>query len=677
MKPTSEKGWVFFVENEYKLHFHFVFKTEFVYLVLKIMILTMMKRVLMILIFLNTFISNSFAQIDTYKFGEIDISDLEMNVYSLDSGASAIYLVDQATVSFNERDLAMYMKHQVRIKILKEDGLNWANVELNYYKGDSDIAQLNAATHNLVNGKLQTTEIGKRDWITEKINDKYYSKKLSFPDVKVGSIIEYSYEKKSGDFIRLPAWVFQTSIPVKHSEYIIDIPQYGDYKVNLKGYIRPEKFEKEKRQYQIIMKDVPSLKSEPFVASMENFRSKIEFEIKTISVPGYPSEVYMESWEAINRDLLKEEDFGKAIENKSQIKKIYPDDKNWDNNLESLKEIYAFVRDHYKWNEYQGLYMTDKPKQTWDEGEATATEINLTLLMLLRNAGIKVDPVILSTRAHGYINPLLPLIKQFNYTIAAATIDGKIYLLDATNKFSPYDVLPSKCINGEGLMITADGPVWIDLNSNSELDSELISSTIKINEDDLIEGQMSVSYRGIASVRIKNRVFEMEEKEKNKYFDGFDGEIEDLTFKHLEEADVNAEAEYTFTNDSKINFLGDKIFLNPIMVKYIKENPFKLESRLYPIEFSAPVSNTYVYTIEIPEGYEVEEYPQSINMLLPNAGGKYTYFSAVEEGRLQILIKLSLMKMQYLPDDYPALKELYNQIMVKQEQQIVFKKKVN
>ncbi|WP_323757953.1 DUF3857 domain-containing protein [Roseivirga sp.] len=633
-----------------------------------------MERVILCVAILCLSYFNVTAQVESHEFGKIDKADLEMTVYSPDSGAAAVYLVDKGRAIFNESSFDMYLTQLVRIKILKEEGFKWADIKLDYLKGNG-ITKLKAATHNLVDGKIVTTEMGKKDWVDEKINDDLWSKKASLPDVKVGSIIEYTYTRKTGDFSRLPAWIFQTSIPVRYSEYEIDIPRYGDYQTMMKGYIQPAFVDNSLGKQHIVMKNVSSLDNEPYVATMENFRSKIEFEIKAIDIPGYFKEVYMENWEAINKDLLEDVAFGKALEASGQIRKIYPDEKEWKNDEASLIDIFNFVRDNYEWNERTGLYMYDSPRQTWGDKKASAPEINMTLIMFLRNAGISADPVILSTRAHGYLNTYVPLIKQFNRTIASATIDGKTYLMDATNKLRPYNILPTSCLNGQGLKITLTGPEWVDLSLNKEMDTEIVTGNLRVNDDDILEGDVSVVFRGTASTRTKSTIADLEEEDLKDVFEDFDGEIENVSFKYADEAKDNVEGQFDFTRESGVSFIGDKIFVNPVLTKFIKENPFKLETRLYPVEFSAPIINMYMFNVAIPEGFEVEELPESKNIALPDNGGKYSYLSAIQGDKIQVVVRLNLYKTSYLPDEYPLLKEFFNHVIAKQEGQIVFKKK--
>ena len=70
-------------------------------------------------------------------------------------------------------------------------------------------------------------------------------------------------------------------------------------------------------------------------------------------------------------------------------------------------------------------------------------DINLGLVSALNLADIEAYPVIISTRSNGIPNIIHPVITDFNAVIVSAKIDGKDYLLDASDKNLPFDCYPS------------------------------------------------------------------------------------------------------------------------------------------------------------------------------------------------------------------------------------------
>ena len=67
------------------------------------------------------------------------------------------------------------------------------------------------------------------------------------------------------------------------------------------------------------MENLPALE-ESYVASLENYRSKISFEVKSITIPGYGRDVYMQDWDQINSQLLSSELLEKYIKERVELK---------------------------------------------------------------------------------------------------------------------------------------------------------------------------------------------------------------------------------------------------------------------------------------------------------------------------------------------------------------------
>ena len=80
--------------------------------------------------------------------------------------------------------------------------------------------------------------------------------------------------------------------------------------------------------------------------------------------------------------------------------------------------------------------------------------------------------------------------------------------------------------------------------------------------------------------------------------------------------------------------------------------------------------------ITIPEGYTVDELPQSKVLMLPGNAGKYVYNVANTGNSITLLSNFQINKSLFLQTEYPNLREFYNQVIAKQAEQIVLKKKL-
>lgn len=105
------------------------------------------------------------------------------------------------------------------------------------------------------------------------------------------------------------------------------------------------------------------------------------------------------------------------------------------------------------------------------------------------------------------------------------------------------------------------------------------------------------------------------------------------------------------------------------------ENPFKEAERLYPVDFGTQIEETFTATYTLPEGFQVEEMPKPVSMVLPDNGGRFLYQLAVTNGnQLQVVSRIILRKTRYLAGEYGPLRELFSRIAAKHAEQVVLKR---
>ena len=112
-----------------------------------------------------------------------------------------------------------------------------------------------------------------------------------------------------------------------------------------------------------------------------------------------------------------------------------------------------------EWNGNPGIWALDGVKAAWKDKKGTAGEINLILINLLKDAGLNVKPILVSTHDNGLVNTAdagtywNPGFNQFNKVLAWVTIGNNIYVLDGTDKETPADLIPLDVVATEGLVI--------------------------------------------------------------------------------------------------------------------------------------------------------------------------------------------------------------------------------
>jgi hypothetical protein len=234
-------------------------------------------------------------------------------------------------------------------------------------------------------------------------------------------------------------------------------------------------------------------------------------------------------------------------------------------------------------------------------------------------------------------------------------------------------MLPEKALNGKGRLISKNHTDWVDL-SPSQSYKMLTMYTLELIENGEFIGSIQSSDKGYAALRGRNTLgsYDSEDKYVEDLQDSFEGlSVDSFAFENRDEWYKDLKEKYTIRIKDKAVEAGNLLYFNPMFFEAMEENPFKLEERLYPVEYAYKKDITYMLNFTIPEGYKLEEKPENEVVSLPDNAAKFTYQISVMGNRIQVMSKYSVNKLIYPSEDYEFLKEFFNHIVTKHAEQIV------
>ena len=126
-----------------------------------------------------------------------------------------------------------------------------------------------------------------------------------------------------------------------------------------------------------------------------------------------------------------------------------------------------------------------------------------------------------------------------------------------------------------------------------------------------------------------------------------------------------------FSRENQVDIIGGKIYLSPMLFLTVTENPFKQESRLYPIDYGTPWKDDYKIAIQIPKDFKVESKPEDISLILPNNMGSYILKIEVKNNNIIVTSQTKINAAIIGSDHYKTLKELYKQAIDRQLEKVV------
>jgi Domain of Unknown Function with PDB structure (DUF3857)/Transglutaminase-like superfamily len=665
--------------------------------------------------FLILFIIASNTKAQEYKLGKVTLAELEEKQHPKDPSAAAAILFKIGEVRFEYTQLKgfeMITKVRTKIKIYKKEGYEWANKSVRYYIGQSDLKETvsfdDAITYNIIAGKIEKSKLKSDGEFDVKSNRYWNQKKITMPNVKEGSIIEFEYTIKSPNYGSLQDWNFEASIPVNYSEFKTYIPEYFVYNPFQKGAILPKstvekndrrityiyttnaspglngsalasrsneelQFVETKTTY--IIENLPALKEENFVNNIQNYTASISHELTMTRFPNRPFKSYSTDWEAVVKTIYEDEDFGAELEKtgyfEDDLKTVLT---GLSGNEEKTAAILNFVKTKVKWNEYNGYSCNDGVKKAYKDGVGNVAEINLMLTAMLRFAGIEANPVLVSTRSNGIA--FFPNRTAYNYVISAVEVADGLILLDATDKYASPNVLPTRDLNWFGRLIRKNKTsAEVDLMPKN-LSREMVNMNIVLSKEGKIEGKIRKQYANNLALNFRTNHLTTN---KDNYIENLEDKTNNIEIsEYVRENDFDLSKPisetFDFKSDKFVETIGDKIYLSPLLFLTTKENPFKQETREYPVDFGYPIENKYNINIKLPEGFALETIPTPINIAMPENIGSFKYIIAQTENNIQIAVSETINAAIVPADFYDILKDFFKQLVEKENEKIVLKK---
>jgi len=659
-----------------------------------------MRKILLLLLTLSLF--SIPAQSQDFEFGTFKIEDMAMKKYNKDTSAHAVVLMEHGRAEIartGDDDINLVYEYHVKIKIFDKSAFDEGKVGISFYSQDGmtyekveDIKAVTISTDE--NGAIAKTELDPSKIYTVKDSKHWSTLKFAMPGIREGSIIEYEYKLVSPYWRNFHSWEFQSNLPKIYSEYDVHIPAFWNFNASMIGSLKLTKNLSEVERdcfsfhgakcdcshFTYGMSDIPAFIVEDDMTAPRNFLSAINFDLSDeTNLQGGGNIKIAKEWKDIDYELKHADYFGSQLRKTGLFKdKIIALTVGKTDDLDKAKAVYAYIKKAIKWNEVYDYGSADGIRAALDNHTGNAAEVNLSLAAALKSAGLNAEAVLLSTRDNGFVNKLYPSVSSFNYVIAKLDIGDKSYLLDATDPMLSFGLLPMRCLNDQGRVMSLDKPsYWIDMIS-PERQVSTVMLDLTLQQDGKLKGTMTHYSMGYEAY--------MKRKEVKK-FNSVDEYVENLAehsrFKilHSDVSDVDSlEGPVTEKYEIEVkeydHMDGDHFKFNPNVMDRMQVNPFKLQDRTYPVDWGMPSVTRFTLVMHLPEQYTVETPVKDMSVGLPNNSGDFITNFGTDGNSFTYSRVMELKKPVYSPEEYPYLKELMNKIILAEREEMMFKKKM-
>ncbi|MDR1671552.1 MAG: DUF3857 domain-containing protein [Alistipes sp.] len=624
------------------------------------------------------------------KFGKITNYEVDMQLYEPDTSAVAVYLYESSDVWFaistsniDESPFRLFRDYAVKIKILKPGGLDLANVEIPFRsvaEANESVSQFSVSAYNRVNGKIVETKLKNSDILTEQYSENMSLRKFTIPEVRVGTVIEYKYRTVSNYFFNVPPIKIQHAYPVVYSYARVATPEYFSFNVNSQGYHRisiktsrePHPgggFNDDVRTMEA--ENVPALKNEPYVWSVDDFRTDVNFELRSIAIPGVYYKDYTTSWTAINK-LLADSPFGEQLKGGTPLRdEVDAIKASSSGDIATARAILKLVIGRMNWNGRYSL-LARNPRQRLNEGSGSSADINTILGGALRYAGFEVTPVLLNPREAGrlpYAHPSIDNIET--YVLMVTMPDGSRVVVDGTNPGNDINVIhPSLMVDRAWIYGAAEKDGWADLSNMAG--EQNVTMLCRMEEDRTISGTMIHRIKNSASYTVKSKWSQA--ASEDEYVEKLESEnamkISSFSIEGLDGPEVTEKVEFTM----QAKGAGEYLYIDATVVPFMTHNRFSQQKRLLPVEFPYPEKCVVMAVVSIPEGYTVEQLPENTRMNACDDGVEYTFLAGISGSNIQLRMTCNVNRVVFTVEEYEDLNTFFGMVAEKNNAQIILKK---
>jgi hypothetical protein len=640
------------------------------------------------------------------KFGDLSIADFNKPIPKLMTNSSAIVIADIGKTDFVGPSIStmkqVYTRF-IRVKILNKNGFHIADYRFLFgkpYKISIDsLFSLQASTFNLENGAIRETKLDPSSIYDEAFGKYAVLRKFTMPALKEGSFFDILVSIKIPIRIPIRSWDFQSNYPCLWSEYNVVIPPFFQYKIKYQGdslfdvatnKVLPFVFGEMSYSHgnawmsgngthiKWVKKNVPALENEVYSSSIKNYADRVSFDLEYFELENKRTKNdYEKSWQDLSYNYFKEGQFGDFLLTntswlKNEMDKRIPKGSSKD---EIIQDAYYFIRNNFNCTYHFGIYPGQSLWKVFKDKSGTVSELNLLLYGILREYDILVYPAILSTKENGLPHFDHPLLEEYNYIVCVVKNGNDRILLDASWPENPYGKLLPNCYNGGAQILDETTSEFIKLNPDSLVEKKLTNVFIANDEKEGITGTYSVVYGAGESYDIREKI---RKSSKDEYFkhnpiefgDGVNIQEDKIDSLDYRELPLQRQIELGL----KDLFNKDIIYFQPIVSPSFKTNPFFSTLRHCPVEMPYKLDEVYLFFMDIPKGFQVDEIPKSTRLTLNQNQGTFDYIIQQNPENIQIQVQLKLNKTIFNLDEYSSLREFYDEIIKKEKEQIVFKK---
>lgn len=618
------------------------------------------------------------------------VTDAEKAMKSspLDPGAGAVVLFKRGQMNVIEQSSLFWttrMQTYVRIKVFNEAGRDAANVVLEHLKLYR-VAKIEGRTI-LPSGEvipLDTSKIFQGTVYQEGKRFSLLATRFTLPEVVPGAILEYQSDIFV-DWFYPPHWIFDTQLPGNL--------QIGTLQSSLRVTIGPRlamsQFPLETTQNKIAVtqsntvigsestftvNNLRPIQDEPFSPP---FRDQATMVMFTPNQLGFGGEVYpiITKWDDVGEEM------------KRQLTNMEKNDKDTRSKAKELTEklsdpkakaqaIYSFLQRNVASSEVRGVGLRREADAIFNAKRGDPDEINAMYVLMLREAKVDADMVLVATRDYESLVRAFPNLYQFSRIITRLNFKDGAVFVDPADAAAPFGEVPWFERGIQGLAVKGSKIQEANIADGTIDDNvSTVKVAMQISKDWTTEGDEELALKGAEAIEFRSDLIdEPPEKLEQRLTDYFaaghsDPEVTKLTHPEFRDTSqpfmLKAHVKEKLVNEGG----PGELLLNPWMDDQFERPAFKTTVRHSAVRFDYQQKRVSTSTWQLSPEIKVGQLPKDVK--IENDLGGFSHSCAQSGSAITCTRAYYLKKMTLTTSaEYLDAKKFFEDV-AKQDQEVI------
>ncbi|MGQ0542501.1 MAG: DUF3857 domain-containing protein [Blastocatellia bacterium] len=541
------------------------------------------------------------------------------------------------------------LRHYVRVKIFTERGReDFSRHDVVFTKG-TKIKDMDAR----VTKPDGTPVLVKKEDILEREivranGFKVKAKTFALPGLELGSIVEYRYKEVVDAGAANMRLILQREIPLQEVTYYVK-PFAGDRAMYAQPFnIGKTGFEKDKGgYYRISMKNVPAFREEPSMLPEDEVKQWVYIYYdnnRVTDADKYWTNISKAVYETSKNALKPNDEVTKATtdliagaaSDNEKLKRIYEFTKTQIRNLTYSEKV-----TDDEWKKVRG---NKTPADVLKLKMGSAGDIDTLFGAMAKAAGYEVRYALSGSRNELFFNRTIPnLALMLNSSSIAVKVGTDWRLFSPASYFTPYGMLSWPEEDQTALITDSKELIWKEIPlSTADKSMEKKSGKFKLLADGTLVGEGRIEYTGHRAYAQKNfnrgdTPAEQEKTLKEMIQANILGtaEIESFTIENVSDPEKPFVYTYKIKVPGYASRTGRRIFFQPNVFKRSAQPKFTSSTRKYDVYINYPYSEVDEFTIELPDGFSLENAEAPGMVKDPQGIGSHqTQMSIANNGKL-------------------------------------------